>query len=134
MIGGNPKDGAVVNKANFNGEKMSMISSIFRDTNKVSEKMSHIVVKIMKGDKTRSVGQISLNLANYVDCQDESDKITMTLEKCPDPNGYLEFSICSTLISTGVSDTMSMMSGFDTMSIDSTPDTNMNFNANDSMA
>ena len=56
MIGGNPKDDAVVNKANFKGEKISMISSIFRDANKVSEKMSHIVVKITKGDKTRSVG------------------------------------------------------------------------------
>lgn len=46
------------------------------------------------------------------------------MEKCPDPQGYLEFSISSSLISTAAgSDTMSMMSGFDNMSIDSTVET-----------
>ena len=129
---GGKGDGA--NKTNFNGEKISMISTIFRDQNKVSEKISDLVVKISKEDKTRSVGQVKLNLGKYVDVTEESEVIRMKLEKCPDPDGYIEFTVCSTLISTGgtASETMSMMSGIDMMSeMDSTTN-NQNFNMDDS--
>ena len=47
-----------------------MISSLYRDktsTNKFTEKMSAIVVKIAKGDKSKSVGQININLSNFID-------------------------------------------------------------------
>lgn len=46
-----------VNKTSFNGEKMSMISTIARGKDgNFTDKTSHIVIKISKGDKSRSVG------------------------------------------------------------------------------
>lgn len=59
MIGGKTKDGAVVDVGDFQGEVLSMISSLYRDknqTNKFTEKMSALVIKIAKGDKSKSVG------------------------------------------------------------------------------
>ena len=56
----------------------------------------------------------------------------MPIEKCPDPNGMLHFTVSSQLISiTSGSETMSMMSGMcgaaDNMSIDSGPDSEFKF-------
>lgn len=56
----------------------------------------------------------------------------MKIEKCPDKNAYLEFTIYSQLISiTSGSESMSMMSGIhglvDGMSIDSGPDSEFKF-------
>ena len=60
MIGGKAgSDGDSVDVADFQGEVLSMISSLYRDknaTNKFSEKMSAVVIKIAKGEKTKSVG------------------------------------------------------------------------------
>jgi len=59
----------------------------------------------------------------------------MAIEKCPDNDAYLKFTLKSVLINTvSGSDTTSMMSGFDNMSTDSRPDENYRFNDNDSMA
>lgn len=122
--------GKEVTKASFNGEVLSMISTIARgkDGNYV-DKTSFVVLKIQKGEKSRSVGQITLNLSNFT----ESSPITkFCIEKCPDKNAYLEMAVKSKLINTvTASETMSMMSGFDNldnMSIDSTPDSEYNFN------
>jgi len=70
-----------------------------------------------------------LNLSDYVDSTIEKS-ISEKVEKCPDPNAKLEFSIKSTIINTSGSETMSMMSGMqgaDVMSIDSGPDTEFKF-------
>jgi len=55
----------------------------------------------------------------------------MKIEKCPDPEAYMVFSVSSSCINiTSGSETMSMMSGVmgaDVMSIDSGPETEFNF-------
>ena len=60
MIGGKAGGaGDSVDVADFEGEVLSMISSLYRDknaTNKFTEKMSAVVIKIAKGEKTKSVG------------------------------------------------------------------------------
>ena len=59
VIGGKNKDGKTVDIGDFQGETISLISSLYRDknaTNKFSEKMSSLVIKIAKGEKTKSVG------------------------------------------------------------------------------
>ena len=51
-----------------------MISSVVRDKSSVNDKVSHVVIKLLKGDKNKSVGMANLNLANYLESQDE-DKV-----------------------------------------------------------
>lgn len=112
-----------------------MISSLYTDknstTNKFTEKMSAIVVKIAKGDKSKSVGQINLNLSNFIDGEPESmyeKKIKLPIEKCPDKNAYLEIMMKSTIINVASgSDAMSALSGLDGMSMESGPDSESNF-------
>ena len=90
--------------------------------------MSNLVIKIAKGDKSRSVGQVVINLSNYTESESKSK---YAIDKCPDKDAYIEIVVKSKLINqiTG-SDTMSMMSGFDNfdnMDIDSNPDSEFNF-------
>ena len=109
-----------------------MISSVMKDKKdgKFSEKTSTLVVKIIKGDKSRSVGQVVINLANYLESE-TPQRVKMTLEKCPDKNATLEFDIKSTLINvTSGSESMSMMSGAvgaDAMSTGSGPKSEFKF-------
>ena len=128
----NPKFGGKVEQTTFGGEKLSMLSTLIKDKKKgtFAEKTSQLVIKITKGEKTRSIGQCVLNLSNYID-KPKSDKIKMKIEKCPDPEAYMVFSVSSSCINiTSGSETMSMMSGVmgaDVMSIDSGPETEFNF-------
>mmetsp|Transcript_38978 Transcript_38978/g.59266 ORF Transcript_38978/g.59266 Transcript_38978/m.59266 type:complete len:233 (+) Transcript_38978:223-921(+) len=113
-----------------------MISTIFRDKanpGKFTEKAATLVVKISKGEKSKSVGMVALNLANYISF-DEKAKVNtfkrerFPIERCPDKDSFLELEMRSTLISaTAGSEAMSLMSGFDNMSIDSGPDSEFNF-------
>ena len=120
-----------MDKTTFNGEKLSMISTIQRGKDgNYTEKTSNVVIKIFKGDKARSVGMITLNLSHYIDAA-ASSKVKFAIEKCPDKNAYLEIAVHSTLLNavTG-SDTMSMMSGFDnydSMSIEDGPNSEFDF-------
>ena len=68
MIGGKGPNGSSVNKATFDGETLSMISTVFRDKagGKFSEKTASLVIKVAKGEKSRSVGMININLADYI--------------------------------------------------------------------
>ena len=69
-----------------------------------------MVIKIQKGDKSRSVGLVNINLASYL--SEGVQRIKLPIEKCPDKDASLEFDIKSTLINqTSGSETMSMMSG-----------------------
>ena len=126
MIGGNE-----VTRASFSEETLSMLSTIVRDKASYSEKASELVFKIFKGEKSKSVGMIALNLAEYID--DNSDnfkRVKVPIQKCPDKNASLEFSIRAKFISilSAAGDTMSMMSGLESMSIDSGPETEFEFN------
>ena len=93
--------------------------------------MSAIVVKIAKGDKSKSVGQININLSNFIDGESGSmceQRIKLPIEKCPDKNSYLEIMMKTTLINVSSgSDAMSAISGLDAMSMDSGPDSEFNF-------
>lgn len=85
----------------FGGEKLSLISTVLRDKNnggKFTEKTASIVIKIQKGDKSRSVGMIQVNLADYID-EDMSKIEKLPIDKCPDKAASLEFKISCTLIS-----------------------------------
>ena len=90
-------DGPSNNKASFNGEKLQMISTIQRSkTGAFTDKSSNIVIKISKNEKSRSVGMVNLNLAEFID--NDKGKVKMSLEKCPDKDSYIEFQIMSKLI------------------------------------
>ena len=122
-----------------------MISGILKDPKKGTfiEKSSQLVVKVLRGEKSKSCGMVSLNLANFINeelngqtAQGKAgsfkEMLSMPIEKCPDPNGLLNFTISSQLISiTSGSETMSMMSGMcgaaDVMSIDSGPESEFKF-------
>jgi len=54
------------------------------------------VIKISKNEKSRSVGMVNLNLAEFID--NDKGKVKMSLEKCPDKDSYIEFQIMSKLI------------------------------------
>ena len=45
-----------------------MISGLYKDPKKgtFSEKSSQLVVKVLRGEKARSCGMVSLNLARYI--------------------------------------------------------------------
>jgi hypothetical protein len=78
-----------------------LISTVVRDKNnggKFTEKTASIVIKIQKGDKSRSVGMINVNLADYID--EEMNKIQkLPIDKCPDKDAFLQFKITCQLIS-----------------------------------
>ena len=55
-----------------------------------------MVIKIQKGEKSRSVGLVNINLASYL--SEGVQRIKLPIEKCPDKDASLEFDIKSTLI------------------------------------
>ena len=65
----NPKLGVGgANTASFDGEKLTMFSHIYKDKQKgtFTEKGSQLVIKIQKGEESRSVGMVNINLASYI--------------------------------------------------------------------
>lgn len=56
------------NSASFDNEMLSMISGLFKDTKKgiFMEKSSQLVIKVVRGEKSKSCGMVSLNLANFI--------------------------------------------------------------------
>jgi hypothetical protein len=82
-----------------------------------------VVIGLTKGDKSKNVGIVRINLADFM--IDSSEK-TLQLDKCPDKDAALTFSFKATLISENASsDALSMMS--DVMSIDSGPESDYDF-------
>ena len=126
----NPLLGGGESKTTFAGEKLSLISTLLRDKNnggKLTEKTASIVIKIQKGDKSRSVGMINVNLADYID-ENMSKIQKLPIEKCPDKSASLEFKIKCCLISEiQGSENMSSMSGFNDLDVDSDPETEFRF-------
>ena len=54
--------------ASFENEKLSMISGLFKDPRKGTfiEKSSQLDVKLVRGEKSKCCGTVSLNLAKYI--------------------------------------------------------------------
>jgi len=54
-------------------------------------------VQIKKGDQTKSVGIVKLNLIDFIDHSNgatkNSSRQQVPLEKCPDKNAFVEFTI-----------------------------------------
>lgn len=95
------------------------------------------MIKIQKGDKTKSCGMVNLNLVDFVHetpSQENwkfSKQVEVPLEKCPDKNAKIRFKLSSQLISISTgSETTSVMSGLrglDVASIDSGPNSQFKF-------
>lgn len=88
------------------------------------------MIKIVKGEKSRSVGMVQLNLGNYIE-KGRYEGVKLMIEKCPDKDAFMILNISNTLINvTSGSETMSMMSGAlpaDAMSMDSGPESEFKF-------
>lgn len=70
MIGGKG-----VTKTSFHAEQMSMISTIQRSkTGQFTDKSSSIIISITKGEKSKNVGMLSINLADYIDGNDSMNR------------------------------------------------------------
>ena len=73
ILGGKGPNGEQVKSSSFEGEILSVLSVMVIDNSQNSEKPSFlqknasIILKITKGDKSRSVGIIHVNLADYID-------------------------------------------------------------------
>jgi hypothetical protein len=66
-----------------------------------------LVIQINKGEKTKSVGIVKINLAEYIEDEIKGglNKVRQKLnfEKCPDKAANIQFTIFTSLISSAVS-------------------------------
>ena len=90
----------------------------------MQERFAHIIVALKKEDKEKNVGVVKLNLLEFLD---GSSKRKVPLEKCPDKQACVEFSMKTTLINNmgTSSETQSMMSC--DVSVDSGPESEYDF-------
>ena len=130
MIGG-AQGARSIDVGEFQDEMLQMISSMYRspgDESSYAATISKLTVKVTKGEKQRSVGEVSLNLADFVDGSGalHGQRLKLPIEKCPDKTAYVEITVTSQMVS-GIGDTMSTMSGLDNLSVGSEPDSEFNF-------
>lgn len=107
-----------------------MVIDKSQNTDKASfiKKNASIVLKISKGDKSRSVGIINLNLADYIDNAESQKVQKLKILKCPDKDAYLECSFKSTLLNLDAAETNELMfRNRDDLSLDSGPGSDVNF-------
>ena len=99
--------------ADFQGEKLHMLSTLQRDkkTGGFQERQAHLIVQITKDGKTKSVGVAKLNLALFIDSKEKGGmngvKHTMSLEKCPDKQSNVVFTMCVVADNTAGGDCVS---------------------------
>ena len=94
------------------------------------KKNASIILKISKGDKSRSVGIVNVNLADYVDNPETSQVQKLKIQKCPDKDAYLECSFKSSLLKLDAADQNDLLhkrGGRDDLSLDSGPGSDVNF-------
>jgi hypothetical protein len=90
------------------------------------------VVQISKDDKTKSVGIVKVNLADFIEDKDNGglngERQTFSLEKCPDKTANMQMTMRTTLVSSNAagSDAISCMMS-DIQSVDSGPESEYNF-------
>jgi hypothetical protein len=84
------------------------------------------VVTLRKDDKTKNVGVVKINLADYLDKSQGLVVQKFPLDKCPDKQANIQFTLKSTLLAGGNgSETASMMSC--DIENDSGPESEFNF-------
>lgn len=81
-------------------------------------------MSLKKDDKEKNVGVVKINLVEYLD---GSHSRTIVLDKCPDKEAHIKFTLKSTLINNmgGGSETQSMISC--DMSLDDEPQSEYDF-------
>ena len=94
--------------------------------------MANIIVQIKKEDKTKSVGIVKVNLVDFIEATSAgAEKIgvvqKLKLEKCPDQNANIQFTVRSVLVSSGATGSETMSMGSDAISVDSGPESEFDF-------
>ena len=90
-----------------------------------------MIVQIKKGEQVKSIGIVKVNLVEFVDASNAPTKNgqrqSLPLEKCPDKNAKVDFTIRSVLVSSDATgtETISLASG--AMSVDSGPESCFDF-------
>jgi len=88
-------------------------------------------VQIKKGEQTKSVGIAKLNLIDFIDHSNAATKNCnrqqVSLEKCPDKNAYVEFTIRSILVTANASGSETISMASEAMSVDSGPESEFDF-------
>jgi hypothetical protein len=88
-------------------------------------------VQIKKDDQTKSVGIVKLNLIDFIDHSNgatkNSSRQQVPLEKCPDKNAFVEFTIWSVLVSSNASGSETISMASEAMSVDSGPESEFDF-------
>jgi hypothetical protein len=98
------------------------------------ERNANLIVQICDEKKTKPVGIVKINLGTFIEEQSqpggtEGCKVQkMMLEKCPDKNAFIEFSLQTTLVSANATgqDNLSQMSEAQSM-YDSGPESEFDF-------
>ena len=110
------------------------MSSISRDRTKncFNERIGSLVINIKKDDKTKAVGLVKINLAEFVDMPGDTEETSKNgkrqrclLEKCPDKKANVCFTIKSSLISSNSAETLTTIS--EAIDVDSGPESECNF-------
>ncbi len=122
--------------ANFEGETLSMLGTIYKNKAQGNfvERNANLIVQICDEKKTKPVGIVKINLGTFIEEQSqpggtEGSKVQkMMLEKCPDKNAFIEFSLQTTLVSANATgqDNLSQMSEAQSM-YDSGPESEFDF-------
>ena len=120
--------------ADFKEEKLTAADRVYKDkaTKKFQDKYANILVQIKKEGVRKSVGIVKINLIDYIEATEIGAKNIgkrqkLVLDKCPDPQAYIEFTVNSVLLSQGASgsETASIA---ETMTLDSDPESEFDFN------
>lgn len=99
--------------------------------------MANIIVQIKKEDKTKSVGIIKVNLIDYIEttavgAANIGVLQKIKLDKCPDANANIQFTVRSVLVSQGATGSETMSMGSEALSVDSGPESEFEFGDFDS--
>jgi hypothetical protein len=94
----NPLVSKETTTANFGGERLKMLSSVQKNAKGVfQERIGNLVVQIVKEEKTKAVGIVKINLADFIDDEIKGGLANvpqkMSLEKCPDKQANIQFTI-----------------------------------------
>ena len=92
--------------ADFQNEKLTVADRVYKDkaTKKFQDKLVNILIQIEKEGKRKSVGIVKVNLIDFIEAteigaKNIGKKQKLSLEKCPDPEAFIEFTVNSVLLS-----------------------------------
>ena len=120
--------------ADFKDEKLMVADRVYKDKVKKTfqDRMANIIVQIKKEDKIKSVGILKVNLIDYIEATSNGVAKMgvvqkLKLEKCPDQNANIQFTVRSVLVSQGTTGSETMSMGSEAMSVDSGPESEFDF-------